>query len=245
MVGKKIKSLVLTGVLLVSLPVAALAKGPEKKVIDYVALGDSLAVGVTPNNEMGLGYPDYLTKRFEQSQYTVGYDNFAVPGYISGQLVGDVLYNEKVRSGIKEAEFITIDIGGNDILAALKVDPTGKTTVPAAIAGVTKNLNTILSTINDLNPKAKVYVMGYYNTFPYLPVDQQAVLLPLLDILNNQIKMASTTNGDTFVPTYNIIAKDYKTYLPNPANIHLSLEGYQIVAKEFWKVIDKSKSNSK
>ncbi|MDR6998873.1 hypothetical protein [Neobacillus niacini] len=54
--------------------------------------------------------------------------------------------------------------------------------------------------------------------------------------------MTGTARGDTFVPTEDLIAKHYEEYIPNPTNIHLSLEGYQIVAKEFWKVIDKSKN---
>ncbi|MGM0875750.1 MAG: hypothetical protein ACQEWV_13365 [Bacillota bacterium] len=41
--------------------------------------------------------------------------------------------------------------------------------------------------------------------------------------------------------TEKIIAKNYETYLPNPEKIHLNQEGYQLVAKEFWKNIDKSK----
>ncbi|GHH97416.1 SGNH/GDSL hydrolase family protein [Neobacillus kokaensis] len=245
-VGKKFKSLVLVGALLVSLPVTAFAKGPEKKVIDYVALGDSLAAGFTPDNKPGIGYPVYLKERFEQSQYTVGYKNFAVPGYTSVHLLNDVLGREDVQAKIKDAEFITIDIGGNDILAALKEDPTGKTQiVPSAIKSAAFNIYTILQTIGTINPNAKVYVMGYYNTFPYLPADQQAVLLSVLDVLNYNIEQVTKTNGDTFVPISKIIAKDYETYLPNPSNIHLSEEGYQIVAKEFWKVIDKSKNNLK
>jgi lysophospholipase L1-like esterase len=246
-ISKKFKSLVLVGALLMSLPVTALAKGPEKeekrpvnKVIDYVALGDSLAAGVTPFGLRDAGYPDFLVEHYEQLNYKIDYDNYAVPGYTSVHLVNDVLTDKNIRRGIKQAEYITIDIGGNDLLAALKVDPTGVTTVPAAIASTTANLQTILKTIDKLNKDAKVYVMGYYNTFPYLPAQQQAALIPLLFALNGQISNVSTVNGDTYVPTFDVIATNYGAYLPNPADIHLSLAGYQIIAEQFWKAIDKS-----
>ena len=36
--------------------------------IDYLALGDSLAAGVTPNNELGKGYSDFLA----ESMHTIG-----------------------------------------------------------------------------------------------------------------------------------------------------------------------------
>ena len=44
--------------------------------------------------------------------------------------------------------------------------------------------------------------------------------------------------GATFVPTSNLIQENYLTYLPNPNEIHLSAEGYQAIANEFWTNIE-------
>jgi lysophospholipase L1-like esterase len=235
---RKVSSLVIAGAILTALPISTFAKGPAKKVVDYVALGDSLAAGMTPTGGIDLGYPDYLASRFEQSQYSVGFKNFGVPGYTSIQLANDVLTNKDVQTKIKEAEYITIDIGSNDLLPAV----SNPSKIPLALGTVSVNLQTILATIDQLNPTVKVYVMGYYNPFPYLPQENQAALLPLLDTFNGIIEARTIANGDTYVPTDTIIAKDYQTYLPNPINVHLSKEGYQLVAKEFWKNIDKSKN---
>lgn len=237
-IKRKLASCLLVGALFTSLPMATFAKSVDKKVVDYVALGDSLAAGMTPTGGFDLGYPDYLVNRFEQSQYTVGYTNFGVSGYTSSDLVRDVLTREDVQAKIKEAEFITIDIGANDLLRALNKPEQ----IPAIIGEVTVNLQTTLNTIDRLNPNVKVYVMGYYNPFPYLPQEQQNALLPLLETLNQTIESRAAANGDTYVATEKIIAKRYEIYLPNPSNIHLSKEGYQLVAKEFWKNIDKSKN---
>ncbi|MCL6574037.1 MAG: SGNH/GDSL hydrolase family protein [Bacillus sp. (in: Bacteria)] len=237
-ISRKFSSIVLVVVLLVALPIITFANGPEKKVVDYVALGDSLAAGMTPTGGLDLGYPDYLVNRFEQSQYTVGFKNFGVPGYTSTQLKNDVLTKTDVQMKIIEAEFITIDIGSNDLLQAL----SNPAQIPATIGKVAVNLQTILAGIDMLNPTVKVYVMGYYNPFPYMPQEQLASLLPVLAGLNQTIEARAIANGDTYVGTDTIIAKDYQTYLPNPLNIHLSKEGYQLVAKEFWKNIDKSKN---
>lgn len=237
-ISRKISSFVMTGALLASLPISTLAQGPEKKNIDYVALGDSLAAGVTPYNQIGLGYADYLTDRFEQSQYTVEFSKIAVPGYTSEQLKQEILIKPAVQDKIKAAEFITIDIGANDLLQVLMTPSQ----IPAALYQVAVNLQVILNTIDQLNPNVKVYVMGYYNPFPYAPEEQQPQLNQLLNQLNSIIQMAADTNGDEFVATEEIIANNYETYLPNPANIHLSEEGYRMVAKEFWKNIDKSKA---
>ncbi len=47
---------------------------------------------------------------------------------------------------------------------------------------------------------------------------------------------------DVYVPTEKVISKHYEEYLPNPQDIHLSLEGYRTVAKEFWKAIMKNQN---
>ncbi|WP_090768300.1 hypothetical protein [Bacillus sp. OK048] len=59
--------------------------------------------------------------------------------------------------------------------------------------------------------------------------------------MNQTIQNMAMMNGDIFVPTANVIGKHEKEYLPNPADIHLSLDGYQFVAKEFWKAIQENK----
>ncbi len=220
-----------------SIPFSVFAKGPVKKNIDYVALGDSLAAGTTPYNKKDKGYPDYLVDRFKQSQYTVNYTNFSVPGYTSTNVLSDIAKPE-VQVKISEAEYVTIDVGANDILRLLQTPNK----IPLAIQQVGTNLFLILSTIEQLNPDAKVYVMGYYFPFPYASEQEKEILTPLLDGLNQTIETTAEINGDTFIPTTKVIAKDYETYLPNPTNIHLSSEGYQIIAKEFWKKVDKSKN---
>ncbi|MGG1396538.1 GDSL-type esterase/lipase family protein [Bacillus salipaludis] len=239
--GKRFSSLLLTGTLITSLPITTMAKGPEKKIIDYVALGDSLAAGITPDGKFigDYGYPHYLANRFEQSQYTVGYDNFGYPGKTSTELLSDIQNNEFVKKKIKEAEFITLDIGSNDLLPLFK---SGRFDLfPDTIGVVTINLNSILKEIDQLNPNVKVYVMGYYNPFPYI-TNLQPLIKQLLVTLNGNIESQALLHGDTYVPTEDIISKHYEEYLPNQANVHLSLEGYQIVAKEIWKAIDKSKN---
>ena len=232
---KKFVSVLLAGTLLVGLPGGAFAQ-PEKKVADLTVLGDSLAAGQTPYREFEKGYGEFLKERFEQSQYKGDLNNHGVSGYVSSELLKDVQAKTEVMQSIKDAEVIVMDIGANDLLRALQ--SKNPEVIQGALAGVHHNLNEILKTIDELNPRVDVYVMGYYNPFPYLPEGQQALLMPLLEALNQTIEEASKNNGDTYVPTEKIIAKHYEEYLPNPVDIHLSEEGYKIVAKEFWKAID-------
>lgn len=234
---KKICSMMLISVLVFTTPTLSSAKPLKKTDIEYVSLGDSLAAGLTPYAKIDLGYADFLFKRMEQSQYEVEFNNFGVPGYTSVHLKNDVLYNSAVIAKIKSADMITLNIGANDVLPFVPGSPQH---VPGAIQSVGQNLMIILATIDSLNPNVDVYVMGYYNPFPHYPLQQQTQLIPLMNSLNSTIEAASLLNGDKFIPTADVIAKDSMLYLPNPNNIHLSLDGYKVIAKEFWKVLDKS-----
>ncbi len=228
------------GSLLASLPMTAFAK--DSKQVDYVALGDSLAAGATPYHKLDKGYADFLVDRYEQSQYEITLDNYGVPGYRTTNIVSELLnpnnanYAE-LRNSIKNAELVTIDIGANDLLANLNTIRQNPSTAPAVLNTIAENLYLILSEIDKINPGIKVYVMGYYNPFPHLPKQEQAALLPLLDALNQTIEKVASANGDDFVPTAKVIKKYETLYVPNPNDIHLSLEGYKAVAKEFWKAI--------
>lgn len=244
--GRNFLKIILVDALLSTFPLGTSAEKLAKKSIDYVALGDSLAAGYTPygKDELGNpekfvdgpGYPEFLKERYEQSQYSVDLKNFAVNGYKSKDLLSQIQKNQSIQTEIAEAELITIDIGANDLIYSLKNNKN----LTISLLNVHNNIKTILSTIKSLNPMAEVYVMGYYNPFPYLAQEQQKSLLPLLTFVNAVIENDTVEVGYAFVPTDQIIAKKVEEYIPTN-DIHLSVAGYQLVAKEFWKVIEEQK----
>jgi lysophospholipase L1-like esterase len=244
-IRKRLVSALIISSLIVSIPFTASAKNIKKEQFDYVALGDSLAAGRTPYGVDQDGYVDLLASRFEQSQYNVELNNYGVSGYRTTHILSELFdpTNGKytgLRDSIRSAELVTIDIGANDLLAQLPEIQANPALAPTVIKGIGERLFTILSEIDKINPDTTVYVMGYYNPFPHLPEQQQA-LMPLLDAFNQTIQSVASMTGDIFVPTANVIEKHEKEYLPNPADIHLDIEGYQVVAKEFWKAIQKNK----
>src|SRR5690606_24205295 len=110
-------------------------------------------------------------------------------------------------------------INENSVIVSQKVS-----TIMEAIGGVAQNLNEILSTITDLNPNTKIYVMGYYNALPYM--DSEFVV-PLLNILNDAIESSTSDDNNTYVPTFNNFQENIFVYLDNPSNIHPNDTGYQ------------------
>jgi lysophospholipase L1-like esterase len=234
---KRLVSL-MTVVALFSSNASTFASQPSDRHVEYVSLGDSIPAGMTPYGSYDLSYTDYLLKHFKNGDAEVDYNNFSVSGYTSDQLKNDLKDNDIIRQEVKEATHITVTIGANDLFQRLVSDPS------SAYEGIiiaSDNLQTILSSIDELNPDVEVYVMGYYNPFAYYPEQVQEFLVPLNDALNAEIEKRTEANGDTFVPTGNRIDPHFEKYMPNPEDNHLNIKGYKVIAKEFWKAIMQNK----
>lgn len=240
--------------LLLSL-VAPLQSQAIGEKIHYVALGDSLAAGQTPfKTTEGIptwdkGFSGIIAEHFEKNGILASYSNkFAVSGYTTQNVLDDIVNNKevagvKLQDKLKVANYVTITAGANDLLNILKesnidlesdqisFDVIKK--IAAANIQVQDNLKNILTKITALNPKAEIYVSGYYNAFPYLSATQQTAVKSLLSPLNEGIKKEATSNGATFVSMEGIFDASKETYLPNPRDIHPSLEGYQLIANNF------------
>lgn len=85
------------------------------KVLNYTALGDSIACGLSASE--GKGYVDlcynYLAK--QKSNTDMKLDNIAVSGYTSSDLL-EQLQDSEVRNMIAQSKDITICIGSNNLL---------------------------------------------------------------------------------------------------------------------------------
>ena len=242
------------------MPLQASAADPEKaptwiSPINYLALGDSLAAGVTPTNELGIGYTDFLAEELAKQQVLQASNKgFSYPGYKTNDVLKDfemdvtkpivgMGHSDKtatLHQSVKEANLITLTIGANDVLPLIQFDEKGKPVfkseeLQASLMKVGMNTQQILAKIYALNPDAQVYVMGYYNPFPYLSPENQPLVNQLVMTMNDTIKKGMTGTEAKFVETAKQIAEDPYTYLPNPENIHLSEAGYKVVANIFHK----------
>lgn len=227
---------------------------------DYVALGDSLAHGMNELGIIGLGYTDFVAQALQQDGLLTSYNKgFAYSGYTTKNILADLQADvekpvtgfgytndsTKLRASIKEAELITLTAGANDLLPILKDTATTGINTAAILKAsqeAIKNIATILAEIKKLNPQVQIYVMGYYNSFPYYNEELQTQFKMLLGVMNASIKTTAEKAGAIFVPTLDVVAKDVASYLPNPENIHLSEAGYFAVANEAFLPIMKASS---
>lgn len=222
--------------------------------IHYLALGDSLAFGINSEDKPGLGYADFIAQTLDASGLLKSYNKgFATPGYTTTSMLNDLQTNvEKpiigsnhntptatLHKSIASADLITISVGANDMFQYFKLNKeTGEVTYDEAalkneIVKVGQNYHAILKGIYQLNPKAQIYIMGYYNSFPSVDPALQPMINQLVTGLNTAIQQGATGTPAIFVPTAEQIAKDFPKYLPNPLSVHLSAEGYQVVFEQF------------
>ncbi|HSP47223.1 MAG TPA: GDSL-type esterase/lipase family protein [Clostridiaceae bacterium] len=93
----------------------ALQKAPV-----YVALGDSVAYGMSATE--GLGYNDrfsvYLQRNRYRDRFPVDFRNLSHPGDTAEELY-QLVKTEEYASALGEADIITINIGGNHLLQSL------------------------------------------------------------------------------------------------------------------------------
>ena len=213
---------------------------PAQAAERYVALGDSLAAGQTPNRMIDAGYTDFIALRLatrgELAHFT---KELAFSGFTTAQVLERV-QEPYAQSLLQQATLITISAGANDLLGLVNVNrQTGDVTFDQLTADFALNnvRQNIAETIQELAvraPKAKVFIIGYYFPYPHVHAAQKAGLAAQLDTLNAILQQEAQMYGATFIdvaPRYNM---DATHYLPNAADVHPNFDGYMAMANAFF-----------
>ncbi|MEW9702397.1 S-layer homology domain-containing protein [Paenibacillus sp. SI8] len=217
---------------------------PVWSPVRYVALGDSLAAGVTPQSGISKGYANFLADKLAEAGVLINFNkNFPVPGYTTADVLQDVRdnvtggnvrlpTNPPIKTVLSQADIVTLDAGGNDLL---KINGTNdQVLVASTLQNIRTNNSATIDEIKAINPHAQIYLMGYYNPFPRLQGADKEKAIALINALNETLQAVAVTKGVSFVPVKDVIAADELTFLPNPLNVHLSQGGYQAIADQFW-----------
>lgn len=220
------------------------------KKIYYVSLGDSLAVGQNPYNQIGYGYSDYVANYLKENKlYKFYTKEYASKEYRTTDLINDIINNKKIKinnkhEGLKtilrKSELVTISVGSNDIFYKLGINNSNYTINDDEI------YNYIDETIEDIDKlinlikkycKKEILLIGYYN--PITSSGNSRQLEPIFTYLNNKGSEISKQNNITYIDIYEIF-KENPEYLPNPNDIHPSNKGYQVIASQIIDVIEKN-----
>jgi lysophospholipase L1-like esterase len=185
----------------------------------YLALGDSLATGFAAGP--GQGYTDDLLAHF-QSQVPglqlvdLGVSGETTTSFIDGGQLQAAEAFLAAHSG--QVSFVTIDIGGNDIVGCGSVTlpaPSSTVCVNSALTTIAANLRTILSGLRQAGgTDLKIYGMNYFDPFlidwllgPAGQAPAQTSVSNLLE-LNSELTSLYTGYG---IPTADVAAAFHST----------------------------------
>ncbi len=197
--------------------------------MNYVLLGDSIAYGQGLANSQDACYGKIVA---DTNGYN--YANYAVDGYSSSALLKhlDVDY---VSAGVRNADIISLSIGGNDFLTSnmLTLLIGGKLGINTQFDRIEsefrQNFASIMSKIKSLNSHAAILVQTVYNPSKWLFTD---VYQKAVNIINGVIKnyLASNPGSFSIVDVESAFAGHARDYIAIDT-IHPNVEGNLVIAK--------------
>lgn len=178
--GRVLTALALAGLLAAGCSASAPAARPRPPVRYYLALGDSLSVGVQPSpagasTETRQGYADQLAALLRHQEPGLRLARLGCPGETTDTMIGGGICHYQGGSQLAAAirflhahrgriSLVTIDIGANDPDSCLTQLPVSKlaSCVGRTIPRATRNLTTILTRLRRAGPRIRMVGMNYY-----------------------------------------------------------------------------------
>ena len=142
---------------------------PDPETIHYVALGDSIATGSTSRGTTTsyvYGYYNYLKQQYPDSEVTLS--NLSFNGDDATDLLNKLRADSTFQTELGKANFITITIGGNNILIAGENSFTliNNAVAEAGTQEFESDFPQIIDEIRgNLNDTAEIIIMTLYNPY--------------------------------------------------------------------------------
>lgn len=202
----------------------------SEQSIHHLALGDSIIRGYRVAEEENL-VTQFSTGLQAKTGKQVVSNNQGIIG-ITSEKLSQLIQDGHFDSEIKEADIITVNVGGNDVLKAVKKADiySALTSFETLQTDFSKNLSAIASRIHELNPSATIVFLELYNP---MPADHQFYTLAdkLLPKWNLKIyEVAKTTPDSVVVQTTKIINSDNLQHLYSDG-VHPSISGYSAISE--------------
>lgn len=135
--------------------------------VNVVAVGDSLTHGVGDTTGQG-GYVPLIAEDIRvETGATVNTSNYGVTGDTSLQILKRVRTNTNMQSDLKQANAITLTVGGNDLMHILQnnLNKINLKKVDQGIDTFQTHIQTLIAQIRKYNGNAPIYLFSIYNPF--------------------------------------------------------------------------------
>lgn len=239
-------------VLLLAISLANTAAAAVRIPAVYIALGDSLAAGQTPDSQIDTGYADLIAQELGRNQPVAVFSkDLAFPGFATADVL-DRVREDTTKELLASANIITLSVGANDLLRLVQASPADgslqfqRIQSDFALNQARQNISEILTELTAVAPDADIYVMGYYFAYPHARDSQKEGIAEQLQILNTILENEAQKADAIFVPVDEAFGQDATSKVPNPGDVHPNFEGYQTMANQFfakyrngWRVEDR------
>lgn len=201
-----------------------------------VALGDSLTQGVGDSTKSG-GYIGVLDRKVNEDRKKVRFDNFGHAGDRTDQLYRKI-QDPKVSTAIADSDIILITIGANDIMKVVKRNITNLNydDFTEERGQYEKRLQNVFDELQEINPDAQIYLLGFYN--PFLKYFHDIPELnDIVKMWNKTSKMVTEENENIhYIPTKDLFDKAKENVFYED-NFHPNDDGYQMMADRVIKYV--------
>lgn len=237
----KLLRILIVLVIALSLPVTTVSAHNDHKdhgKESLVALGDSIPFGYSPysnnNRPAKFAYPYLIGDKAD-----VKVRNLAVSGWQTDDLLAALESNKKFRQALKRADYVTVQVGGNDfleILRAAQAESNGNAAMfnqllqqKLANSDAFDNLRKIIEEIRSLT-NGRIVLYNLYNPFQtYDPLHQVTDnYLPQLNAMYKGI--ADSYKRVSLADAYSAFGDNQAKYIFK-GDIHPTKAGHAVLAK--------------
>lgn len=234
-----IKKVLICGVVLLLIFIIYLST-MDKKVY-YLALGDSIANSEGADGLKVRGYTDIVAYNLKKKDILEEYVNeFAKDGMRIPDLVNDIECNKEIKvngenitikNALVKADLVTLSIGANDILEKIDTEYISDEDIYNYIDEMTDDLDKLIKLIREYS-KEDIIITGYYNPFKDLNGER------FINYLNKRYREVSKNYNVIYVEIGKLF-ENHPEFLPNDNNIYPSSKGYEAIADEVMKKVNK------
>src|SRR5215210_2550760 len=192
---------------------------------DYVALGDSLAVGVGARRGYVTRYAEQLRSDTDVRVRTI---NLGVSGQTSTQLLYSLRHDRAMRKDLRGAEVVTLNIGLNDLgqasgsyEAGICGGPQNKACLREAVNKVANNWDAIVEEILNLRSTEKTVIRTA--GFGYTPRAGK----PFEPYVSEATRHIASTTAENDIPSLEITLGDAGM---SKDGLHPNDRGYRVIA---------------
>ncbi|WP_442593747.1 GDSL-type esterase/lipase family protein [Neobacillus sp. D3-1R] len=203
----------------------------REKEIYNLAIGDSVIRGVGAKQNENLVYR-FSSKLQEQTKKNIQYENEGINGITSSELK-DLVLKGRYDDGIKKADIVTINVGGNDVLRMVK-NQNIQTVIQSfeqLQLTFSKNLAEIAERIHKINPDATLVFLELYN--PIKPSEKiYTIADKLLPTWNIKIyEVANQYASSVVIETTKVMNGDHLQNIA-PDGVHPNSSGYMAISDQ-------------